>query len=113
MIPPFLKRQLLANDIYLVVASGCFAFVAMLLTYLIYPMMIFLIQYNFDKGISSLTVNMWMENLPSWVEPAYNLVGTLLLILIIWAIVCAVQRAVALVYLYWQSEQAEKYPLEY
>ena len=113
MIPPFLKRQLLANDINLVIVSGCFAFVTLLLTYLIYPMMIFLIQYNFDNGTSLLTVDMWVENLPSWVAPAYGLVGTLLLILLIWAIICAVQYTITHVYLYWKSEQVKKYPLEH
>jgi hypothetical protein len=113
MIPLFLKRQLLANDINLVIAAGCFAFVTTMLTYLIYPLTMLLIQFNFDNGVSLLTVDMWMENLPSWVTPAYNLIGILLFILLIWAIVCAVQHVVALIYFYWQSEQAEKYPLEY
>lgn len=75
--------------------------------------MTLLVQFRFDKGMSTLTVDDWMNAIPQWASDAYSFVGILLTALLIWAITCLIQRGIEFGYVHWQIKQKEKYPLEY
>jgi len=113
MIPPFLKRQLLAFDGLLTIASMCYIFITGILMVVIIPCIMMLVKWRYDNGYSTMTTELFWDTIPSWTGDLWSVAGTLMALLIIWIGLNFIHYGSSLIYSLWIEEQKINYPLEH
>jgi hypothetical protein len=108
----FAIKQAKEIDNKLIVVAICFLAVSFFASYTNLFIWTMLVQYNIDHGLPThfASAGEYLESLPYWVAPAYNLLLFLMSMLIIWIFVNVIHWVA---YPTWIEYQKEKYPLSY